>query len=194
VGTFDVVAEEALGDVYVRHAMPLLHPDQPPSAWDLGPAGRAAARELAASMEIEGRVAVVVSSTEPKALSTATPIGERFGLDVWPDDRLVEAGRPWVGSPLDYRTLAHRFLAGEQPAGWEARERVVERVAAAVREAREKAGDEVVVVVGHGLSLCVHLGALLPRGFDPGGLWARLSFPDAWTVDRGDLLLSRCRR
>jgi broad specificity phosphatase PhoE len=138
--------------------------------------------------------ALVVSSTEPKALATAVPIAERFGVEVVPDERLAEAHRPWVGSPNDYRSMAHRYLAGFATPGWEDGSAVVDRMAAAVREARASASGQPIAVVGHGLSLCLHLASVLPDGFDPGGLWARLSFPDAWTVDRADLVLSRCRR
>jgi broad specificity phosphatase PhoE len=194
VGTFDDVALEALADLYVRHAMPLVDPKRPSSEWALGPAGRAAARELATALPLDRPVAVVVSSTERKALDTAQPIADRFGVEVQSDERLVEVDRPWVGAPNDYRTMAHRFLEGAALPGWEDRAEVVDRMAAAVRDARAATSGGAVAVVVHGLSLCVHLEALLPSGFDAGGFWARLAFPDAWTVDRSDLVLSRCRR
>jgi broad specificity phosphatase PhoE len=187
------VAPEALADVYVRHAMALRDTDRPPREWELGPAGRAAARVLAAQLPRSVAPAVVVSSTEPKALATAAPIAERFGVEVVPDERLVEAHRPWVGSPDDYRAMAHRYLAGFATPGWEDAGAVVDRMAAGVRAARASVSGRPVAVVGHGLSLCLHLASVLPEGFDPSGLWARLSFPDAWTVDRADLVLSRCR-
>ena len=193
-----MVAPAALADVYVRHAMPLVDPALPSSEWDSGPGGRASAWELAALLVIERPVAVVASSTERKARSTAEPIAERFGVPVVEDDRLVEAERPWIGVPNDYRGMARRYLRGAPLDGWEAQEAVVDRMSAAVRDARAAcavAGDAdgAVLVVGHGLSICLHLAAGLPPGFDAAGLWARLAFPDAWAVDRDDLLLSRCR-
>ena len=188
------MAPEALADLYVRHAMALRETDRPPREWELGPAGRAAARELAAQLPRSVATALVVSSTEPKAMATAAPIAERFGVEVVPDERLAEAHRPWVGSPNDYRTMAHRYLAGFATPGWEDSAAVVDRMAAAVQDARASVPGQRIAVVGHGLSLCLHLASVLPEGFDPGGLWARLSFPDAWTVDRTDLVLSRCRR
>ena len=193
MGTFEAVAPEALADLYVRHAMALRDADRPEPEWELGPVGRAAARELAAQLPRSVAMAVVVSSTEPKALGTAAPIAERFGVELVPDERLVEADRPWVGSPNEYRSMAHRYLAGKATPGWEDAAEVVERMAAAVQEARAAVPGERVAVVSHGLALCLHLGSELPEGFDPSALWARLSFPDAWTVDRADLILSRCR-
>jgi probable phosphoglycerate mutase len=188
-----VAPEAPLADLYVRHAMALRDPDRPPREWELGPGGRAAARELAAQLPRSMATALVVSSPEPKALATAAPIAERFGVAVVLDERLAEAHRPWVGSPDDYRSMAHRYLAGFATPGWEDAAEVVDRMAAAVREARASVPGQQVAIVGHGLSLCLHLASVLPEGFDPGGLWARLSFPDAWSVDRAALVLSRCR-
>ena len=145
------MAPEALADLYVRHAMALRDADRPPPEWELGPAGRAAARELAAQLPRSVATALVVSSTEPKALATAAPIAERFGVEVVPDERLVEAHRPWVGSPNDYRSMAHRYLAGYATPGWEDAAAVVDRMAAAVREARASVPGERIAVVSHGL-------------------------------------------
>ena len=147
------MAPEALADLYVRHAMALRDADRPEPEWELGPVGRAAARELAAQLPRSMAMAVVVSSTEPKALGTAASIAERFGVEVVPDERLVEAQRPWVGSPNDYRAIAHRYLAGFATPGWEDSAAVVDRMAAAVREARASVPGQRIAVVGHGLSL-----------------------------------------
>ncbi|MBI2711130.1 MAG: histidine phosphatase family protein [Actinobacteria bacterium] len=175
--------------VYVRHAMPERRDDDDPDLWPLGPAGRAAAAELARRLHSEPAVGRVVASPAPKATQTAEPIAARFGLDVVTDDRLVEAGRPWVGE--DYRVTAHRYVDGEPVEGWEPQVDVAARVAAAVADARSAAGAGRSIVVGHGLALAVHLRALLPNGFDAGGFWRRLAFPDAWELDPDGLVLSR---
>lgn len=180
----------ALADVYVRHAMAVSDPDLPPSRWDLGAAGRAAAKDLAARLEVNRPVAALITSPEPKAVGTAEPIAERFGVDLHLDDRLVEARRPWVGK--DYRAVAHRYLNGEEVDGWEDRGEVAARVGAAVRAVRAAGPpDAASIVVGHGLALCLHLGPGLPAGFDLAAFWARLAFPDAWVVEREDLVLRR---
>jgi len=183
------VAGARTADVYVRHAMPVADPGAAPAAWSLGPAGRAAAAELAQGIGRDLAVARVVSSPEPKALGTAAPLADRFGIEVEVDDRLAEVGRPWVGE--GYRGVAHRYLEGESPDGWEDRASVTARVAAAVEAARTRAGGGTVAVVGHGLALCLHLAAALPPGFDASGFWARLAFPDAWALDRDELTLWR---
>ncbi len=181
-------------EILVRHAMAVADPAVDPARWELGPAGRAAAADLALRARL-GRVHAIVSSPEPKARATADAVAAQVGVDVEVDDRLVEARRPWVGE--GYRKLAHRYLAGADVDGWEPRAEVAARVEAAVAERRAAgAADAVgdIVVVGHGLGLSLHLGAVLPAGFDLYGFWCRLAFPDAWRLDREALTLERVPR
>lgn len=176
-------------EVLVRHAMAIADPAVDPARWELGPAGRAAAADLAIRARL-GDVHAVVSSPEPKALATAEALAGRIGLAVEADERLVEAHRPWVGE--GYRAAAHRYLGGAAPDGWEPRAEVAARIEAAIADRRADDGE--VVVVGHGLSLSLHLEAALPKGFDAYGFWCRLAFPDAWRLDRGALTLERVPR
>jgi broad specificity phosphatase PhoE len=121
--------------ILVRHAMPELDPAVPHHDWHLGPAGRAAARELAARLP---RGVRVVSSDEPKARETAEEI---VGL-VHIDARLREVSRPAVWRE-DYRALAPRYVGGESLPGWEDHAAVIARVRAAVegRDRRHAAGS-----------------------------------------------------
>ncbi|WCO68592.1 histidine phosphatase family protein [Iamia majanohamensis] len=175
-------------EVLVRHAMALADPDRAPSRWELGPAARAAAADLALRARL-GEVVGVASSTEPKARATAEAFARRVDLPVVGDERLVEARRPWVGE--GYRSAAHRYLAGDEPSGWEPRAEVAARTADAIDDLRAASGDGELVVVGHGLALSLHLEAVLRGRFDAYGFWCRLAFPDAWRLDRTDLTLSR---
>lgn len=165
---------------YVRHAMAVLDDGVHPSEWHLDDAGRAAAWIWAGRLEIGAGIGALVSSTEPKARETAEAIAERWSATVDQDPRLREAQRPWIGP--GYRAIAHRYLRGEQPAGWEPHAEVAARIAAAVREALARAGDGPVVVVSHGLALAVHLGDRLGADFDRESFWSRLAFPDAWAL------------
>ncbi len=172
----------------MRHAMALADPDRPPSQWELGPASRAAAADLAIRAHL-GEVVGIASSTEPKARATADAFAHRLGLPVVADERLVEARRPWVGE--GYRSAAHRYLGGDEPDGWEPRAEVAGRIRAAVVDLRAASGEGELLVVSHGLGLSLHLEALLGGRFDAYGFWCRLAFPDAWRLDRADLTLSR---
>lgn len=171
---------------YVRHAMPAVTEGVHSSEWHLDEATRAAAEIWAARLEVGGGIGALVSSTEPKALETAAAIAARWEATVLEDPRLREARRPWIGT--GYRAVAHRYLRGEQPEGWEPHREVEERVAAAVADALAKATDGPAVVVSHGLALSLHLGDRLGDDFDRETFWSRLAFPDAWALGTDDVL------
>lgn len=176
-------------EVLVRHAMATCDPGRDPSRWELDPGSHEAASDLARRARLAPVVAVL-SSPEPKARATADAFATRSGLPVIDDARLEEARRPWVGD--GYRSAAHRYLAGDEPDGWERRAEVAARVGQAVADLRAEVGDGgELVVVGHGLALALHLEAVLGGRFDPYGFWCRLAFPDAWRIDREELTLSR---
>ena len=128
----------------------------------------------------------LVSSTEPKAIETAEAVARRWEGEVLPDDRLREAQRPWIGP--GYRAVAHRYLRGELPDGWEPHADVAARMGAAVSDALAAATGAPVVVVTHGLILSIHLGDRLGADFDRESFWSRLAFPDAWALDADDTL------
>jgi broad specificity phosphatase PhoE len=171
---------------YVRHSMAVQVEGVHPTEWHLDELGRADAARLAARLEVEPRIGCLVSSTEPKALETAQAIAAHWEVDLVPDDRLREAIRPWIGP--GYRAIVHRYLRGEQPAGWEPHGSVGDRVAEVVTEATERAGGLPVVIVSHGLALALHLGERLGSEFDRESFWSSLAFPDAWALDETGML------
>jgi broad specificity phosphatase PhoE len=170
---------------YVRHAMPVVEEGVDSARWHLDEGSRHHARAWADRLEVGEGIAVLVSSTEPKALETAAAIADRWPAEVRGDDRLREATRPWIGT--GYRAMAHGYLRGEQHEGWEPQEAVAARFAAAVHDAQGVAAGGPVVVVTHGLALAMHLGDRLGPDFDRESFWSRLAFPDAWVLD-GDVL------
>lgn len=157
-----------------------------PTCWQLDEDGRRLAGRLAERLEVAPAIAALVTSTEPKAVQTAEAIAARWPVEVVPDDRLREVTRPWIGT--GYRSVAHRYLRGEVPSGWEPQESVVRRAAAAMSEATDAARGGPVVVVSHGLVLAVHLGSVLGETFDREAFWGRLAFPDAWCLDEAGTL------
>lgn len=171
---------------YVRHAMAVAVEGVHPTEWELDRTGIESAAALAERLEVGDGVGALVSSTEPKAIGTATAIAERWAVDVAADDRLREAVRPWIGP--GYRAMVHRYLRGERLEGWEAHAEVAARTAAAVADARARAGGRPLVVVSHGLALSIHLGDRLGAGFEPEQFWSSLAFPDAWALDDSGVL------
>lgn len=167
------------GITYVRHAMPVADASVSPSDWHLDAEGRSSAAALAERLDATPQLAALVTSTEPKARETAEAIAERWQVEVRGDDRLREVERPWVGD--GYRHVAHRYLRGELPDGWEPHEHAARRAADAVREATGSAPGAVVVVT-HGLLLSIHLADLLGPAFDRDSFWSTLAFPDAWSL------------
>jgi broad specificity phosphatase PhoE len=171
---------------YVRHSMAVPEQSVHPTAWHLDDRGRADAARLAERLEVAPGIGALVTSTEPKALETAEAIGGRWKAPVVSDDRLREASRPWIGP--GYRAVAHRYLRGEVPPGWEPHGEVAARVAATVTEAVAAAAGQPVVVVSHGLALTIHLGGRLGAAFDRESFWSGLAFPDAWVLGDAGIL------
>jgi broad specificity phosphatase PhoE len=95
--------------IVIRHAMPELDPQVPPDQWHLGPAGRAAARQLAAILPTHP---YLVASEEPKAIETLREAATAPSADVLIDPDLAEVGRPrqWL-EPDVHRHLATAFHA-----------------------------------------------------------------------------------
>jgi broad specificity phosphatase PhoE len=172
---------QAASVTFVRHAMPLTDTEAPSTEWHLGHDGVEAAERLADRLEVAPRIGVLVTSSEPKAVETAATIAERWHTLSHPDERLREVARPWVGA--GYRSVAHRYLRGEVPDGWEPHDEVATRAGAAVDDAVVAAEGAPVVIVSHGLLLAVLLGSRLGHGFDREAFWSCLSFPDAWGLD-----------
>ena len=171
---------------YVRHAMAATSEGIHPSEWHLDDAAKDHAEAWASRLEVGDEGFRLVSSTEPKALETAAAVARRWGGEVVPDERLREAQRPWIGP--GYRAVAHRYLRGELPEGWEPHADVASRIGAAVAEALDTAAGAPVVVVTHGLILSIHLGDRLGPEFDRESFWSRLAFPDAWALGADDTL------
>jgi broad specificity phosphatase PhoE len=104
----------------------------------------------------------VVSSPLERARQTATPVAEKFGLDVHPDDRLIESENVFEGSavgvgdgvlkdPRNWRYLTNPF----RPSWGEPYSRVALRMHAATEVAREAARGHETVLVSHQLPIWI---------------------------------------
>lgn len=76
----------------MRHAAPSVDVSMPTSSWVLSPKGLASCAKLAVDLR-RFLPASLISSTEPKAIETATGIAERLKLDVSTSDGLREHRR-----------------------------------------------------------------------------------------------------
>jgi broad specificity phosphatase PhoE len=154
----------------VRHAMPAVDPATDPATWELGAGGRASARRLGVALAAG---AMRVASDEPKAWQTLAPDGERRVIRA---SRLGEVRRTEAFSD-DFRRVRRQYVGGARIDGWEPREHVVARFAAAVAEARQIAGDRDLVIATHGMAMTLWLASELGLP-DPVQFWDDLRFPD----------------
>ncbi len=178
--------------ILVRHAMPELEPAVPAHQWQLGGAGRAAARALGPLVAGPG---YYVASDEPKAVQTVRELTGR--PDVATDPGFREVRRPYVWSANeDYRALARAYVEGVCHDGWEPLAQVVSRFDAAVdRHAALAAAQDRPLVVGtHGLAPTVWLASRLALAPSPAEFWAALQFPDVIDVDLAAGTATRRRR
>lgn len=132
--------------------MTVVDPAVPSHEWRLSDDGRAAAAALRLPP------LPVVSSSEPKALDTAS----LAGWNATPDDRLREVTRPFHGGGT-YEERVRRYLAGDELEGWEPREHALARL----HEALDGFDG---IAVTHGLAISLYAGLL----FDE---WQALPFP-----------------
>jgi broad specificity phosphatase PhoE len=135
----------------VRHAMTVIDPSTPSEEWVLSEDGRRAAAAL------DLPALQVLTSSEPKAVATA----ELAGWDATPDDRLREVTRPFHGD--DYAEHVRRYLAGDEPDGWEPRAHALERLHDALD------GFDGIAVT-HGLAIALFAGLDFEQ-------WRALPFP-----------------
>ncbi|HEV2591299.1 MAG TPA: hypothetical protein VGU02_05335 [Gaiellaceae bacterium] len=135
----------------VRHAMTVIDPGVPSHEWRLSEDGKRAAAAL------DLPALPVLTSSEPKAVDTA----RLAGWDAQADDRLREVTRPFVANGYDEHV--RRYLAGDEPDGWEPRAQALERLCAALD------GFDGIAVT-HGLAIALYAGL----DFDA---WNALPFP-----------------
>jgi broad specificity phosphatase PhoE len=126
----------------------------------LSPLGEEQAR-AAADYLAKRDIGYLVSSPLERAIQTARPIGERFGLPTHLDVRLIEAenklqgrqvsgGKALLADPRNWRHLVNPL----RPSWGEPYVEIAARVLAAARAARDRAGDTAeAVCVSHQLPI-----------------------------------------
>jgi broad specificity phosphatase PhoE len=142
----------------LRHA--LTQPSEDEAAlWPLSEAGRRQAVALA-NHSCWSDITVIISSPEQKALDTARPAAERYGLPLIVDPDLRELRRPpaWYSQELYEQIVARVFAAPQQSVeGWEPAGAVGRRIEAAVASALAGHSNSVPAFVSHGLALTLLL-------------------------------------
>ena len=184
--------------ILVRHAMPEVIRGVSSKLWRLSDGSREHCVLLADALSGE-LASPVISSGRPKVDDTAAVLALRRGLAVQTDERVAEVDQGSVWYDGDYRGRAADYLDGIDMPGWEARELVARRFAAAVNERLAEPGAADLVVVNHGLAMSLYLASLLPEvvvdnrrdAFHLVQFWQDLTFPDAWRLDLEQNTLTR---
>ena len=136
--------------------------------------GQAMAKIVADHLTSTGRdVTRVVASPLQRAQETAAPLAQGFGLELATDDRIIEAENRFEGlqvgggggalkSPRNWPLMWNPF----RPSWGEPYTQQVERMRAAVEDARRAAEGHEIVLVSHQLPVW-----LTRRSFEGGQLW-----------------------
>ena len=164
--------------VLVKHSLPEIDPTVAASRWHLSEVGRLRCHSLAERLA-DYDIGAVVSSMEPKAVETATIVGERLGLAHDIVEGLHEHERDEVGflPRAEFEGRVADFFArqGALVLGSETGEDAYARFAKASDAVIETypRGDLAVVTHGTVISLFVSRAT----GTDPLPLWKRLQLP-----------------
>lgn len=172
---------------FLSHAEVVVDPAAPIESWGLSPEGRARAGTWRAE------TAVIVSSTERKAIETAELVSAGDRTRLVRDPLLGEIDRSATGYlPLDeFEGVVDAFFARptESVRGWERAVDAQERIVQAVRKRADATlGD--VTIVSHGAVgalLLAHLsGAPISRAFDQPGMGSVSTFDArSWRATSG---------
>lgn len=179
--------------VLVKHSLPTIDPGVPARDWRLSPAGVARCRSLADRLH-EFRPPAIVSSTEPKAVETATLVAERLGIPVTVVDGLHEHDRraaKLLGDAEFAQAVAALFAQPRSLVfGRETANEALARFDAAItRIVDATPGPDDIIVVSHGTVIALFVAA--HSGTDGLSLWKRLGLPSFVVLDRADLRVER---
>ncbi|HZO87618.1 MAG TPA: histidine phosphatase family protein [Chthonomonadaceae bacterium] len=164
--------------ILVKHAMPVVRPEQASNLWPLSEEGRRSCHALA--QELAGwDLATVVSSVEPKARETAQIIANLLGVSWEVAQRLHEndrTGFPFLDS-VTWKAAFSRFFANPQALviGRETADQAYRRFAGAVEHVIQEHADQNLAIVTHGTVMSLFVARA--NGLEPFVLWERLACP-----------------
>lgn len=179
--------------VLVKHSEPTILASVPAPSWHLSPTGISRCAALADRL---GAFATrsIATSVEPKAVETATLVGERLGLTVELVEGLHEHDRrdtKLLGEDEFERAMQSLFACPHDLVfGQETAAVALRRFDAAIGHLLAAHGPgEDIIVVSHGTVISLFVAA--HSGGDGFDLWKRLGLPSLVVLRRADLSLER---
>lgn len=162
--------------IVISHPEVVVDPNVPITEWGLNDVGCDRAEKFATS-GIMASVRAIWSSTERKALDTASILARPQGIDVKTDARLCENDRSATGflPPEQFEAAADAFFAAPENSylGWETASDAQARILSAVTQISDGHSDKDLAIVTHGavgtLLWCHFSGTKIDRLFDQPG-------------------------
>ena len=163
----------------MRHSLPVVEPDVPPSRWVLSEKGRGRCVALADHIA-RFEPSTIHASTEPKATETARIVAQRLGVGLRVLEGLEEHHRddvPFFQDPGDFDDAVRRLFAApsELVYGSETANQALARFEQAIRSALAQEPTSNTAVVSHGT--VISLLVARRTGLDPMEIWRGLTNP-----------------
>ncbi|MQG68787.1 MAG: histidine phosphatase family protein [SAR202 cluster bacterium] len=163
----------------VKHSLPIVDPDLPPSRWELSHEGRRRCTTLADRISQFDPVAIH-ASVEPKATETAKIVAQRLDVPLSVREGLEEHHRddvPFFRDPSDFDdAIARLFEAPDDLVyGAETANQALTRFERALLTIIDSQPNSNTVVVSHGTVIALYLARHC--GIDPLGVWRSLGLP-----------------
>ncbi len=165
--------------ILIRHASPVIEPDDPPATWKLSERGVQESSDLASKLAEFG-LRELVCSEEPKAVGTGREIAGRIGISWRTAPGLHEHERDamdWYGADA-WHARIRRLLEepDELTMGRETARQAATRFSSAVDEVLRSSDAPVVGIVSHGTVISLYAAELTSE--TPYSIWKRLDMPD----------------
>ena len=160
---------------YLSHPQVLIDPAKPVPTWSLSEVGAKRVAVLAASSALSG-TKHLISSSETKAIETATPLAEALDCRLMVREAMHENDRSATGflPPDEFESVADQFFAHPHKSvrGWETAKAAQGRIVKEVHDCLKTCSFGDVLIVGHGgvgtLLFCHLSDAQISRKFDQG--------------------------
>ncbi len=164
--------------ILVKHSLPEIVPNLPPSQWPLSEVGRLRCKTLADRLAAH-HPNVVVASTEPKAAETGQILANLLGRPFATAEALREHDRHTVGflSAEQFDVAIARFFENPKNLvlGRETADQAHQRFATAIGAIIARYPTETVAAVTHGTVMALFVARA--TGLDPFPFWKRLGTP-----------------